>query len=157
RRLAIHLPGIQALRDVELDEFDLWADSLPKMIRRRANHVITENARALAAVAALKQGDLAEVAKLMYASHDRLSNDEEVSGREVDLLVEIAGICKGVYGARMTGGGFGGCTVNLVAADQVEKFIAIITDSYARKTNLKPECYVCQASDGVREQGERAG
>ncbi|MEP7340481.1 MAG: galactokinase [Acidobacteriota bacterium] len=152
RRLATHLPGIQALRDVELDEFDLWADSLPDVVRRRANHIITENARTLAAVEALKKGDLVHFGKLMYASHASLRHDYEVSCRELDLLVEIARQCEGVYGARMTGGGFGGCTVNLVAANRVELFIAAITETYRREAGMTPECYVCQASGGVREE-----
>lgn len=152
RRLAGHLPGIQSLRDVELEEFDLWADALPPVIRRRANHIITENARTLAAVDAFKLGDLAALGKLMYASHESLRDDYEVSCRELDLLVEIAKNCTGVYGARMTGGGFGGCTVNLVATASVENFIATINQSYERETGLRPECYVCLASSGAREE-----
>ncbi|MEO6725104.1 MAG: galactokinase [Blastocatellia bacterium] len=152
RRLALHLPSIRALRDVELDEFDLWADSLPDVIRRRANHVLTENERTLAAVEALKKGDLTQFGKLMYSSHESLREDYEVSCRELDLLVEIARQCAGVYGARMTGGGFGGCTVNLVVASQMESFISSITETYKRKTGLILQCYVCQASDGAREE-----
>lgn len=154
RRLAGHLPGIQSLRDVELEEFDQWADALPELIRRRANHVITENARTLAAVEALKLRQLSHFGKLMTASHESLREDYQVSCRELDLLVEIANRHNGVYGARMTGGGFGGCTVNLVKADQVENFIAEITSAYEWVTKLKPECHVCQASDGVREESQ---
>jgi galactokinase len=154
RRLAGHLPGIQSLRDVELEEFDQWADALPEVIRRRANHVITENARTLAAVEALKLGQLSYFGKLMNASHESLREDYQVSCRELDLLVEIASRHSGVYGARMTGGGFGGCTVNLVKADQVESFIAEITEAYGWVTKVKPECHVCQASDGVREESQ---
>lgn len=152
RRLSGHLPGLLALRDVEIEEFDQWADSLPDTIRRRANHVITENARTLEAVDALKKGDLAQFGKLMYASHESLRDDYEVSCPELDLLVEIARHCQGVYGARMTGGGFGGCTVNLVVAGQVDSFISSITEAYQRETRLAPQCYVCQASGGVREE-----
>ncbi|MFN0112076.1 MAG: galactokinase [Blastocatellia bacterium] len=154
RRLAGHMPGIQSLRDVELEEFDQWADALPEVVRRRANHVITENARTLAAVEALKLGQLSYFGKLMTASHESLREDYQVSCRELDLLVEIAGRSNGVYGARMTGGGFGGCTVNLVKADQVDNFIAEVTEAYERVTRVKPECYVCQASDGVREESQ---
>ncbi len=157
RRLAIHLPGIRSLRDVEPEEFDLFAGSLPDVIRRRANHIITENARTLAAVDALKSGDLVRFGQLMYASHDSLRDDYEVSCRELDLLVEIARTCVGVYGARMTGGGFGGCTVNLVAANQVENFIATLTRSYQGQTGLTPESYVCRASQGAREERQRTG
>ncbi|MGE0133194.1 MAG: galactokinase [Blastocatellales bacterium] len=152
RRLAAHLPGIQALRDVEIDDFDLYAGSLPEIIRRRCNHVVTENARALAAVEALEGGDLTQFGKLMYASHDSLRDDYEVSCRELDLLVAIAARCDGVFGARMTGGGFGGCTVNLVASDSVDQFIATISQEYEKGTGMSPDCYVCRASAGVREE-----
>jgi galactokinase len=152
RRLAGHMPGLQSLRDVELEEFDQWADALPEVVRRRANHVITENARTLAAVEALKLGNLPQFGKLMNASHESLREDYQVSCPELDLLVEIAGRCTGVYGARMTGGGFGGCTVNLVKTGQVENFIAEITEAYEWVMKVKPECYVCQASGGVREE-----
>lgn len=154
RRLAGHLPGIQSLRDVEMEEFDQWADALPEVIRRRANHVITENARTLAAVEALKRGDLLQFGKLMNASHESLREDYQVSCRELDLLVEIARRCEGVYGARMTGGGFGGCTVNLVKTENVENFIAEITQAYDWMMKVKPEIYVCQASGGVREESQ---
>ncbi len=152
RRLATYLPGILALRDVEIEEFDVWADALPDVIRRRANHVLTENARTLAVVESLKKGDPVQFGKLMYASHESLRDDYEVSCRELDWLVEIARQCAGVYGARMTGGGFGGCTVNLVVAGQVESFISSITEAYQSKTGLIAQCYVCQASDGAREE-----
>lgn len=152
RRLAANLPRIQALRDVGIDDFDLYAGSLPEIIRRRCNHVITENARTLAAVEALEGGDLARFGKLMYASHESLRDDYEVSSPELDLLVAIASRCDGVFGARMTGGGFGGCTVNLVAADSVDKFITTISREYETETGLRPDCYVCQASAGVREE-----
>ena len=154
RRLAGHLPGIQSLRDVELEEFDQWADALPEVIRRRANHVITENARTLAAVEALKLGQLSHFGKLMRASHESLREDYQVSCRELDLLVEIASRSAGVYGARMTGGGFGGCTVNLVKAEQVENFSAEITEAYRWVTGVRPEIYVCQAAGGAREENE---
>ncbi|MGH9801565.1 MAG: galactokinase, partial [Blastocatellia bacterium] len=154
RRLAGHMPGLQSLRDVELEEFDLWADALPEIVRRRANHVITENARTLAAVEALKVGNLTQFGKLMNASHESLREDYQVSCRELDLLVEIAGRCNGVFGARMTGGGFGGCTVNLVKTEQVENFISEISEAYEWVMKVKPECHVCQASGGVREESE---
>lgn len=154
RRLAGHLPGIQSLRDVELEEFDQWADALPEVIRRRANHVITENARTLAAIEALKLGQLSHFGKLMKASHESLREDYQVSCRELDLLVEIASRCAGVYGARMTGGGFGGCTVNLVKAEQVENFHTEITEAYRWVTGVRPEIYVCQAAGGAREENE---
>lgn len=154
RRLSGHLPGIQSLRDVEMEEFDQWAGALPEPIRRRANHVITENARTLAAVEALKLGQLSHFGNLMKASHESLREDYQVSCRELDLLVEIAGRHSGVYGARMTGGGFGGCTVNLVKADQVETFISETAEAYRWVVGVQPEIYVCQAAGAVREENQ---
>ncbi|MGH9767626.1 MAG: galactokinase [Blastocatellia bacterium] len=152
RRLATFLPDIQALRDVEIEDFNLYAGSLPETIRRRCNHVITENARTFAAVEALERGDLPQFGKLMYASHESLRLDYEVSCRELDLLLAIASRCDGVFGARLTGGGFGGCTVNLVSSDFVETFITKISREYEKETGLRPDCYVCQASAGVGEE-----
>jgi len=152
RRLANYLPDIRALRDVDVDDFNPYADALPETIRRRCNHVITENARTIAAVEALECGALVQFGKLMYASHESLRLDYEVSCRELDLLIEIASRCDGVFGARMTGGGFGGCTVNLVASDFIEKLITTISREYEEKTGVRPDCYVCRASAGVREE-----
>jgi galactokinase len=149
-RLSKYMPGIQALRDVEIDDFDLYAGALPETIRRRCNHVITENARTVAAVGALERGDLAQFGKLMYASHESLRRDYEVSCRELDLLVTIASRCDGVFGARMTGGGFGGCTVNLVAPDSVDEFITTIGREYEKETARRPNIHICQPSAGVR-------
>ena len=151
RRLAQHLPGIQALRDVQVEEFDQVAEMLPNVIRRRCNHVITENARVALAVEALKRDDLTFFGRLLNSSHDSLRHDYEVSCTELDTLVEIAQGLPGVYGARMTGGGFGGCTVNLVAAGQVGNFVSALSQAYEKATGIKPECHVCQASEGVKE------
>jgi galactokinase len=151
RRLAQHLPGLQSLRDVTIEEFDQVAALLPETIRRRCNHVINENERVMMAVEALRRGDLPVFGQLLYASHESLRHDYEVSCRELDLLVEIAQRTPGVYGGRMTGGGFGGCTINLVAAEQVAAFIERVEQEYPAATNLTPQCYVCLASDGVKE------
>jgi galactokinase len=150
RRLAEYLPGIQALRDVGIADFNLYANALPETVRRRCRHVITENARTVAAVKALESGDLVQFGELMYASHESLRRDYEVSCRELDLLLAIASRCGGVFGARMTGGGFGGCTVNLVASDSVAEFITTIGREYEKETGLRPNCYICRASAGVR-------
>lgn len=155
RRLAAHLPGIVALRDVEPEDFDLYAGTLPPVVQRRCNHVITEIARTVAAVHALERGDLAGFGELMYASHHSLRVDYEVSCPELDLLVEIAAECPGVYGSRMTGGGFGGSTVSLVASNQLEPFLSTIRDRYRERTGVTPDCYVCEASGGVREESTR--
>ena len=152
RRLAGHLPGIQSLRDVELEEFDPLADLLPETIRRRAAHVLTENNRTLAAVEALAHGELRRVGQLMLASHASLRDDYEVSCPELDLLVEIARALPGVYGARMTGGGFGGCTVNLVEEAQIAPFIDALRREYRARTGIDAPCYACRPSGGVREE-----
>lgn len=151
RRLSAHLPGIVALRDVELEDYDHFAGSLPPVIQRRCNHVITEIARTVEAVEALERHDLETFGRLMYASHDSLRNDYEVSCPELDLMVEIAAGCEGVYGARMTGGGFGGSTVNLVANQSLPAFQATVSERYLERTGIRPELYVCQSGGGVRE------
>ncbi|HEY6404162.1 MAG TPA: galactokinase [Blastocatellia bacterium] len=152
KRLSKYLPGIQALRDVEIDDFDFYAGALPETIRRRCNHVITENARTVAAVEALERGDLLQFGKLMHSSHESLRLDYEVSRRELDLLVSIASRCDGVFGARMTGGGFGGCTVNLVAPDSVDQFVVTVSGEYEKETAIRPNLYICQPSAGARAE-----
>ena len=152
RLLASRLPGVTALRDVTLAEFEKNTDLLPEVVQRRCRHIITENARTLAAAAALKRHDLKQVGSLMSASHASLRDDYEVSCRELDLLVEIAAQCAGVVGARMTGGGFGGCTVNLVASEHLDDFMAMINRQYESETGIQPEIYVCQAVGGVQEE-----
>jgi len=118
---------------------------------RRARHVITENRRVLDAVECLKKGDLPGFGSLMNASHESLRVDYEVSSRELDLMVEIARRQEGVLGARMTGGGFGGCTVNLLDADTGEEFAARVAAEYEAATGIAPEIYVCRTARGVSE------
>jgi galactokinase len=157
RLLGSRLPQVTALRDITLSEFEQHSDLLPEVVRRRCRHVITENLRTLEAAAALDRRDMERVGSLMYASHASLRDDYEVSCRELDLLVEIAAKCEGVIGARMTGGGFGGCTVNLVATEQLDNFAATVSSRYERETGIQPEIYVCQAVGGVREETPRLG
>jgi galactokinase len=113
--------------------------------------VITENTRVLEAAKALEQDDLEAFGRLMYESHRSLRDDYEVSCRELDVMVELARECEGVYGARMTGGGFGGCTVNLVNAGNVDEFERTVTQGYTEATGLVPEIYICSAADGAGE------
>jgi galactokinase len=113
--------------------------------------VITENARVLAAGEALEKGDLHYFGRLMAESHESLRDDYEVSSDELDLMVELAQKVEGVYGARMTGGGFGGCTVNLVRNESVEEFRARVAEGYERVTKLKPEIYITTAANGAEE------
>jgi len=121
------------------------------VIFRRSRHVISENARVLAAGTALEQGDLLAFGDLMSHSHRSLRDDYEVSCKELDLMVELAQAVPGVYGARMTGGGFGGSTVNLIAAESVDEFKETVARGYEGATGLTPEIYICTATEGVRE------
>ena len=105
----------------------------------------------LQAAAALEKGDLAAFGELMNSSHHSLRDDYEVSCQELDLMVELARQVPGVYGARMTGGGFGGCTVNLVKAENVEEFKRAVANGYEAKTGITPEIYVCSAAQGAEE------
>jgi galactokinase len=143
------VPGVKALRDVSLADFEKHSSALPEKIRKRARHVISENARVIDAADALAKHDLKRFGQLMRESHASLRDDFQVSCRELDALVEIAGKVEGVYGARMTGGGFGGCTINVVRSDKVEEFQAKVKTDYAKATGNPPEIYVCTAADGV--------
>jgi galactokinase len=151
RHLAQFLPNVKALRDVTITQLEQFGRDLPTVIYRRCRHVITENARVLAAAEALEQHDLLRFGELMAESHRSLRDDYEVSSRELDLMVELARNVEGVYGARMTGGGFGGSTVNLVDTRQVEAFKQSVSKAYRRITNLKPEIYVSEPANGAEE------
>jgi galactokinase len=149
RHLQRWLPNIRALRDVTLAQLEQFGRDLPEVTYRRCRHVISEDERVLAAAAALKRGNLAEFGTLMAQSHASLRDDYEVSCKELDAMVDIASKLDGVYGARMTGGGFGGCTVNLVQAPRVEEFKRAVAPQYERATGLVPEIYVCWAAEGA--------
>jgi len=151
KHLAQFLPNVTALRDVTIEELEQFARDLPEVVYRRCRHVVTENARVLAAANALERGDLNDFGGLMAESHQSLRDDYEVSGKELDLMVDLARKIEGVYGARMTGGGFGGCTVNLVAQEHVEEFRQFVADGYEQVTKLTPQIYVSRASDGAGE------
>lgn len=142
-------PEVRALRDVSMLDVEKHRDQLTDQIFRRCRHVITENQRVLDAADALRASDLDRFGELMYQSHRSLRDDYEVSCRELDLLVEIASSCEGVYGSRMTGGGFGGCTVTLVNSVAVDSFRDQIVNSYKRETGLTPDVYVCSAAQGA--------
>lgn len=148
---AARLLGKESLRDVSLAEFEENSEGLPERLRKRARHVVTENQRVLKAVICLKNNNLAEFGELMNESHESLRDDYEVSSKELDLMVEIVGRQKGVLGARMTGGGFGGCTVNLLEEDASAEFIETVSAEYQKATGISPEIYICQAVDGVSE------
>ncbi|MFN2407657.1 MAG: galactokinase [Pyrinomonadaceae bacterium] len=151
RHLAQSLPHIKALRDVTFEELEQFGKDLRDVVYRRCRHVITENARVLAAAEALENYHLRPFGQLMAESHHSLRDDYEVSCKELDVMVELACKVDGVYGARMTGGGFGGCTINIVEVEHVERFKHLVARDYERFTGLKPEIYICEASNGAEE------
>jgi galactokinase len=141
--------GVTALRDVSMADLTCCADLLPEPILRRCRHVVGENARVLEAVAALNHRDLARCGWLMNQSHDSLRDDYEVSCAELDLMVKIARDLPGVYGSRMTGGGFGGCTVSLVEAEAVDRFVESMGRTYRDATGKQPTIFVGSPGSGV--------
>lgn len=149
RFLAKKIPGITALRDVTPADLNRHGGGLSEVIYKRCRHVIAENARVTDAAAALTRGDLIEFGRLMYESHRSLREDYEVSSPELDTMVRLAREAEGVYGARMTGGGFGGCTINFVMADKVEDFKQRVATGYEQATGIAPEIYASNAVGGV--------
>jgi galactokinase len=141
--------AVKSLREVDLDDLEEAREALGELLFRRARHVVSENQRTLEAVQALEGGDLERFGQLMYASHASLRDDYEVSSKELDTLVELARRRPGVLGARMTGAGFGGCTVNLVETEAAEDFARVVRAGYKKKLGLDAEVYVCQASNGA--------
>jgi len=143
------LPDIQALRDLTVNDLERSGQDLNQVIYKRCRHVITENGRVMEATAALERGDLDAFGDLMAQSHRSLRGDYEVSCAELDAMVDLATQVEGVFGARMTGGGFGGCTINLVKADSVAEFKRTVARGYEQATGLAPEVFVCSTADGV--------
>lgn len=135
--------SVRALRDVDMDLIEKFGGELSPVVRRRCRHVVGENERALAAVAALKSGSLDVFGRLMTESHQSLRDDFEVSCEQLDLLVELAHDIEGVLGSRMTGAGFGGCTVSLVQKDAVPELINRLGD-YTTRFNLAPGVFVLE-------------
>ncbi len=148
-RLRKFAPDLRSLRDVSLDLFQAHAHALPQVVRRRCRHVVTENARVLESVEALEAGDLERFGRLLNASHDSLRDDYEVSGPELDLLVEIARGTEGVLGSRLTGAGFGGCTVSLVRPEAVDRLREAVLARYPAETGLEPRIWTSAAADGA--------
>ncbi len=144
-------PEVKALRDVTPEMLHDNEALLPPVVFRRCRHVVGENVRVESAAKALRNSDLALFGKLMCESHESLRRDYEVSCEELDTMVEIASQMPGVAGARMTGGGFGGCTINLVANAHVEHFRSNVAEMYKQKTGIIPQIYVTGASEGASE------
>ena len=144
-------PNLTSLRHLTLEELVAHEGQLDQVLFRRARHVVSEDKRVLAAAVALEANDPIRFGALMNASHNSLRDDYEVSGVELDTMVEIARRCRGIYGARMTGGGFGGCTVNLVAADFADTFSERVAREYKAATNVAPEVYDGTPADGASD------
>ncbi len=141
--------NVPALRDVTLPQLEAVKDMLDEVIYRRARHVISENERTLDAANAMRAGDAETLGQLMNASHASLRDDFEVSSDGLNLIVECAREHEACIGARMTGGGFGGCAVALVRADAAEDFAEKVAASYEQRSGRKPAVYVCHATDGA--------
>ena len=147
--LRAHRPEIALLRDATPADLAEWGREMPLNVLKRARHIVTDSLRAEAAAAALERGDLPELGKLMAEAHASYRDDFEASCPEADLLVALANGLPGLVGARLTGGGFGGCTVNLVEHAAASGFVAAIAEKYQAKTGIQPDVFLCHASDGV--------
>lgn len=147
--LQVGLPGIRSLRDVSLADFNRLAGTLPVEVEKRARHVVEEIERARQAIPLLQAGDVSRFGKLMNACHASLRDLYEVSCPELDVMAGVAQSLAGCYGARLTGAGFGGCTVNLVAREQAEAFAQALAAGYESQTGIHPEIYICKASAGA--------
>jgi galactokinase len=145
------LPQAQALRDVTGKDLARHAHTLPATVLKRCRHVVSENERTLQAVAALRAGDVHQFGLLMDLSHASLRDDYEVSCAELDTMVEVARGIPGCLGARMTGAGFGGCTVSWVRAEAAGEFARQVADGYRERTGVMPAVYLCAASAGAGE------
>lgn len=143
--------GKRSLRDVTVADIENIPSNTPTVLKKRARHVVTENARVLAAVAALKSGELKEVGDLINESHESLRDDFEVSCPELNTMVAVARRQPGVLGARMMGGGFGGCTINLMLPEAREEFISNVVREYHNETGIEPELYDVNIANGVNE------
>jgi galactokinase len=150
RQIAAVLPGKRTLRDVSLEEFQTVRAGLTPIARRRAGHVISENQRVLDCVAAMERADLATMGALMTASHASLRDDFEVSSRELNAFVDIACASPGVYGARMTGAGFGGCAVCIVDRGKIDELIERLRNEYPRQAGRSFTIYLTEPHDGAR-------
>ncbi|MGB9723429.1 MAG: galactokinase [Chloroflexia bacterium] len=149
RLLQAAYPQVRALRDVTL-EMLAGVKGLPETLRRRARHVVSENRRVRESVSALRAGDLETFGRLMDASHESLRHDFEVSGPELDLLVESACRMPGVFGARLTGAGFGGSIIALAVAEQAGPAAEAVLEAYRRKGGREGRAWVCTPAEGAR-------
>ena len=149
RLLKHDLPYIQSLRDVSVKEFNRFAETLPEEVEKRARHVVEEIERSKQAEALLEAGNIQRFGELMNQCHVSLRELYEVSCPELDVMARVAQSLDGCYGARLTGAGFGGCTVNVVAHEKAEEFAKRLGSGYEAHTELHPEIYVTRASNGA--------
>jgi len=143
------MPQINTLRDVTPEQLTQHADRLPAVVLRRARHIVTENARVLESAQALRRGDIQHFGALMQEAHVSYRDDFEASVREIEVLVKAAQALPGVYGSRLTGGGWGGCTVSLVDSGAVDRFCSSVAEVYEHEVGYRPDIYACIAADGV--------
>jgi galactokinase len=151
KTLSAVMPHVRALRDLSAEQLEKHRNLLTDTLYKRARHIVTENERVESAALALEGGNLDALRELMSASHCSLRDDYQVSCAELNVMVDIASRQRGVYGARMTGGGFGGCTINLVDRKSTDEFRRSVAEEYHSATGLQPDIYICRASAGVQE------
>jgi galactokinase len=149
RILATHRPEIRFLRDATPADLEAWGHEIPPLALKRARHVITENQRTVEAAQALLRHDLPTLGRLMHQAHLSYSQDFEASCPEADLMVDLARQLPGLIGARLTGGGFGGCTINLVEQGEAPEFASRLKKRYDQATGKNAQIFVCHASDGA--------
>jgi galactokinase len=149
RLLKEDLPNIKSLRDVSIEDFNRLAGKLPEEVSTRARHIVEEIERSKQAETLLKAGNIRHFGELMNQCHVSLRDLYEVSCPELDIMVRIAQSLEGCYGARLTGAGFGGCTVNLVASEEAETFSRLLASGYQSESGYQPEIYITGASNGA--------
>jgi galactokinase len=150
-------PGIELLRDATLEDLEACRGKMSPESFARCRHIITENGRVMEARAALLAGDMERFGALMVEAHASMRDDFAASCEEVDRLVEIAMGRPGCFGARITGGGFGGCTVNVVSVEQTDQFVEAVRREYAAATGIDAQCFVCEPSDGAVALAAKVG
>ena len=147
--IASHKPGVKFLRDCTLEDLEKWSPEMAPKSYLRARHIISENLRTVAACDAMLAGNLHQLGQLMAEAHRSYSQDFEASCPEADAMVELAQGLPGLIGARLTGGGFGGCTVNLVEQQNAAEFAQALAGRYTAKIGIEPQIHICHASDGA--------
>jgi galactokinase len=147
--LRSHRPEIKRLRDATVDDLKKWGHEMRPEVLKRCRHIITENTRTVAAANALEAGDLETLGRLMYEAHASYRDDFEASCPEADILVDLASKEPGCIGARLTGGGFGGCTVNLVENTRAATFSEHLRFGYRKALGIEADIYLCHASAGA--------